>query len=505
MSYKQSKNPFKSSPLNHNLRDKRTGQNYNHFHDPKTNSRIYTSDQKVISGSSKFGTQSGRAKNLPYEQGGNMNFDVGQRFSEEDIARDYARQMAEMYNTGELVSGNFLADDLDKRNRKLSFKKGKLKLGSKAKNIDKVRSFGGVRGIANEDGSYTAPETQYTEDQIYDMMVQGGGLVSIVDGKIVSGNPNEIMSQGFDEKNRIRTNSDFNDQYEEGTQEDFEKNQARNNKINDILNMNAEEKKALLQEKREKILAARAEKLQSGEVTEENLSMEERRALLEEKRKKILAARAAQANSPVNNNSPLHQEQEVDPRTGEALEGYDYISGDSTDVITTEEVFGPDGVTVIGTDRITNTTTPQDGTMQQPTPPPTPPDNRPDFKEDCEGIVMNLGLSSKSGYYKCDIDPSPPITTPPAEIETPEDLTHSYDAITTNRVFTPIEPEPPVETPEPEPEPRRNRFVTGGASIYKKPVNWDLTLPQTGPRFDAWLRNLSLTGKKCGNCDYLSR
>ena len=278
----------------------------------------------------------------------------------------------------------------------------------------------------------------------------------------------------------------------------------------------SDEERNELSVKREKLLAARAAK-----STEENRSIEERKALLQEKKNKILAAREqkkldlqnkkaellarikAKNDSPVNNNSPLHQEQEIDPRTGEALEGYDYISGDPTDVITTEEVFGPDGVTVIGTNKITTTTTNQQGTRPQPTPPSPPPNNRPSFKEDCEGIVMNMGNFSKSGSFICDIDPSPPITTPPAEIETPEDLTHSYDDIAINKVFTPYEPETPVETPEPEP--RKSRFTTGGASIYKKPVSWDLTLPQTGPVFDAWLKNLSLTGKKCGNCDYLNR
>ena len=494
MAYNQNKNPFQSkSPLNHNLRDKRTGTNFTHFHDPKNQSNIYSSDQKVISGNSKFGTQSGRAKNLPYEKGGNMNFDVGQRLSEEDIARDYARQMSEMYNRGELVSGNFLADDLYKQNRKLSLKKGKLKLGSRGKRIGGVKDFNA--GYADEvegydpNVGYVAPETQYTEDQIYDMMVQGGGLVSIMDGKIVAGNPNQDMSEGYDQASRIRTDSDFRNQYEEGTQEDFEKSNRGNGLSN-------EERSALI-EKKNKILAARAAK-----AAEENRSIEERKALLQEKKEAILAARAAESNSPVNNNSPLHQEQEIDPRTGEAIPGYDYVPGEEVITNRSEEVLDDNG-NIIGYNDITDKTITNRGTMTPPSPPSPPPNNRPSFKEDCEGIVMNMGNFSKSGSFICDLDPSPPITTPPAEIETPEDLTHSYDDLTTSTVFRPIEENPPVETPEPEP--RKSRFITGGASIYKKPVNWDLTLPQTGPKFDAWLRNLSLTGKKCGNCDYLNR
>jgi len=520
MAYNQNKNPFQSkSPLNHNLRDKRTGTNFTHFHDPNNQSNIYSSDQKVISGNSKFGTQSGRAKNLPYEKGGNMNFDVGQRLSEEDIARDYARQMSEMYNRGELVSGNFLADDLYKQNRKLSLKKGKLKLGSRGKRIGGVRDFN--TGYADEvegydpNVGYVAPETQYTEDQIYDMMVQGGGLVSIMDGKIVAGNPNQVTTEGYDQANKIRyNNDDFRNQYEEGTEEDFNRRAERNNRPEPTQQQKDEAKEKIIairarkeqekadeklatQEKINKIKAARAAK-----AAEENRTIEERKALLQEKKEAILAARAAKSNSPVNNNSPLHQEQEIDPRTGEAIPGYDYVPGEEVITNRSEEVLDDNG-NIIGYNDITDTTITNRGTMTPPSPPPPPPNNRPSFKEDCEGIVMNMGNFSKSGFYKCDIDPSPPITTPPAEIETPEDLSHSYDDLTTSTVFRPIEQTTPVETPEPEP--RKSRFITGGASIYKKPVNWDLTLPQTGPKFDAWLRNLSLTGKKCGNCDYLNR
>ena len=56
MAYNQNKNPFQiKSPLNHNLKEKKTGTPYNHFHDPKNQSNIYSSDQKVVSGSNKFG------------------------------------------------------------------------------------------------------------------------------------------------------------------------------------------------------------------------------------------------------------------------------------------------------------------------------------------------------------------------------------------------------------------------------------------------------------------
>ena len=403
MSYKQNKNPFKSSPLNHNLRDKRTGADYNHFHDPNNASRIYTSDQKVISGSSKFGTQSGRAKNLPYDKGGNMNFKVGQRVSEEDLARDYARQLASMYNSGQVTGGAFLADDLYKRNSKLSFKKGKLKLRPGYKGIDEVKNFGGIRGIANEDGSYTAPENQYTEDQIYDMMVQGGGLVSIVDGQIVAGNPNEIMGQGFDKKNRIRTDGDFYKQYEEGSQEDFER---------------------------------------------DNMSIEERIA--------DYKARRNQSNSPVNNNSPLHQEQEVDQVSGEAFnlqEDYDYQNpvvtvtegewvndpndpGQQMRVVTTNE-------SITGVRKNLNP-----GGLGQ-----GQAENWTELKEDiCSGRV-------KGDTSICD------------------DVQSISNSVNEFRPITP--PPPPPPPPEIIPDPPQgidDLFVTGGANIKKRGFDLDLDL-----------------------------
>ena len=183
-----------------------------------------------------------------------------------------------------------------------------------------------------------------------------------------------------------------------------------------------------------------------------------------------------EGGSPVNNNSPLHQGQEVDSVSGNPLDGFNYIPGEPVDTVTIQDVYGPDGTTVIGTDTITNTKTNFQGNKPAPPPPPPPPDGTPDFKEDCEGIVMNIGAYSKSGYYKCDTKPTP-IGGGSTEIVPPEDDTHSYDELSTNTVYTPNDipppPPPPVET---VPEPRKSRFVTGGASIRKGGFDLDLQL-----------------------------
>lgn len=488
MAYNQNKNPFQSkSPLNHNLRDKRTGTNFTHFHDPKNQSNIYSSDQKVISGSNKFGTQSGRVKD-----------DItGKRRSEEDYAREYARQISGAYNSGQLAEGQFLADDLYKRNRKLSLKNGNLKLKPKYKGIDEGSMFNTRKALANEDGGYTIPETQYTEDQIYDMMVQGGGLVSIVDGKIVSGNPNQVMSEGYDQANRINTyNQDFKDNYYDSTAQD--KVREKYKIPEETKNLSDEERSALI-EKKNKILAARAAK-----AAEENRSIEERKALLQEKKEAILAARAAESNSPVNNNSPLHQEQETDPRTGQQKENYVYDEGVEEVGETIEEtIYNEDG-SIKGTSFRTPTTTTFTGTetIENVEETPPSPNDRPDFKEDCEGIVMNMGNSSKSGYYKCDTAPSPPSggTTPPGVIE--EDITNTdtYSTVNYDERFEPV-------VPEPIPESASDLFNLSGGKIRGggMKIDWDLSLPQFGPKFNKWVSNLTKSGKKCGNCDYLNR
>ena len=348
-------------------------------------------------------------------------------------------------------------------------------------------------------------------------MVQGGGLVSIVDGQIVAGNPNQAMGEGYDQANKIRyNNDDFRNQYEEGTEEEFNIRAERNNqpestqqqkdeakeKINAILARREQEKANQIQLRDDKKLAA-LEKIDAIKARRE----QEKADLIasrQEKINEIIARREAeQGNSPVNNNSPLHQEQDgVDPRTGEAIPGYDYVPGEEVITNRSEEVLDDNG-NVIGYNDITDTTITNRGTMTPPSPPSPPPNDRPSFKEDCEGIVMNMGNFSKSGFYKCDIDPSPPNPNPSPSIETPEDLTHSYDDVTTSTVFRPIE----KDLPEPIPESASDLFNLSGGKIRGggMKIDWDLSLPQFGPKFNKWVSDLTKSGKKCGNCDYLRR
>jgi hypothetical protein len=472
MAYNQNKNPFQSkSPLNHNLRDKRTGTNFTHFHDPKNQSNIYSSDQKVISGSNKFGNKANRRF---YDK------KLDERVSEADLAREYAGQIASMYNTGELISGNFLADDLYNKKRKLSIKNGKLQLKKGKMGIGKGKEFNQkyadeVEGYDPNVG-YVAPENQYTEDQIYDMMVQGGGLVSIVDGKIVSGNPNQAMSEGYDRANRIRyNNDDFRNQYEEGTEEEFNIRAERNNRPEST------------QQQKADLLASRQEKINE-----------------------ILARREAeQGNSPVNNNSPLHQDQKTDPRTGQPKENYVYDEGVEEVGETIEEtIYNEDG-SIKGTSFRTPKTTTFTGTetienveeIPGNTTNPTPPNWNDCYKNGVfqTGAIVGEGVNAIKCEYKPPSDDDV-ITTPSEVVE--EDITNTdtYSTVNYDERFEPVVPEPIA--PE-----TASRFNLRSASKKKGglTIDWDLSLPQFGPKFNKWVSDLAKSGKKCGNCDYLRR
>lgn len=508
MAYNQNKNPFQSkSPLNHNLRDKRTGTNFTHFHDPNNQSNIYSSDQKVISGSNKFGTQSGRVKD-----------DItGKRRSEEDYAREYARQISGAYNSGQLAEGQFLADDLYKRNRKLSLKNGNLKLKPKYKGIDEGSMFNTRKALANEDGGYTIPETQYTEDQIYDMMVQGGGLVSIVDGKIVSGNPNQAMSEGYDQANKIRyNNDDFRNQYEEGTEEEFNIRAERNNRPE-----STQQQRDELQEKKNAILARREQekanqmqlkadkKLAAQEKINAILAAREQKKLdLQNRKAEILARIKAKNDSPVNNNSPLHQEQETDPRTGQQKENYVYDEGVEEVGETIEEtIYNEDG-SIKGTSFRTPTTTTFTGTETienvEETPGSTTNPTPPSWDDCYKNGVFQTGAVVGEGVNRILCEQKPPsndvITTPPGVIE--EDITNTdtYSTVNYDERFEPV-------VPEPIPESASDLFNLSGGEIRGggMKIDWDLRLPQAGPKFTEWVKNLTKSGKKCGNCDYLNR
>ena len=249
MAYTQN-NPFSrktSSPLKHNVTDPRGGV-WEHGHqgqDPNANRgwKNYVDktghvtgtaySPKILRGSTEFGKKPNRASEnlvtgtnrMPEELGGKRN-------TEYNNAMSMANQLAELYNTGQFTGGNFLAEEFYKNPGKLSLKNNKVswKGGNKGLNIGK--SFNVQQGVLGDDGAYTIPENQFTGDQIYEMMKQSGGLVSIVDGiGFVSGNPGQNTVEMPLDENELRGRVQYN-AYDPENKNTYDKENIRVHKSN---------------------------------------------------------------------------------------------------------------------------------------------------------------------------------------------------------------------------------------------------------------------------------
>jgi len=219
MGYKQQNNPFgkATSPLKHMVRNQQ-GQRWDHSHDYF--GRPYTVRGQVIQGNENFGKNPDRVvknvetgtRRMPEDMGGLKN-------TERNVAMNYAKQLADAYNQGILTSGQFRADDLYKKGPKISLKNKsvsspwrgkKIEIKGTTKSLNQPQEFN--IGIANQ-GEVVAPENQFTAEQVYDMMVEGGGMVSIIDGNIVAGNPNEAR---YDISNIDQRSGNYQNQLKQG-------------------------------------------------------------------------------------------------------------------------------------------------------------------------------------------------------------------------------------------------------------------------------------------------
>ncbi len=417
MGYKQHNNPFSrkiSSPLKHNVTNA-AGETWRHGH--RDDGRTISLEAKNIAGSSTFGQRSNRK--------------IKGR-SEKDLAMEYANQLANAYNKGAITGGNFLADDFSKSHtyRRGGKKKDKGFL-TKLTGLDiftdnmgrvvvdrgkKRKSIGGTNQYNVQQGEWdkeakaykNIPTEQVTPEQIYDMMVQGGGMVSIVDGKIVAGNPNEVKydlsdvdynKAAFQGTNKYTTSFQDADYTPEGFTSDYD--QRSNDK--------------------------------TGALTV----------------KELLELRKQKLNNPINmmKNSPLQSNH--DQRSDGPLEGFDYTPDEPVITTRTEEVLDDDG-NIIGYNDITTTTTTNTGQREiqgDPTPPPPPNWN------DCyingvfqTGMVVGEGPDA----IKCEF--RDPDDTPVDPVE-PTIETDTYDDVTEEVVFRPVEPDPPVEEDDSGPPP----------------------------------------------------
>ena len=418
MGYKQHNNPFSkkiSSPLKHNIRNAQ-GQPWRHTHTDKGFTGTYDTG-RVIKGQSTFG------------QKPDKKFRGGR--SEREIAMEYANQLANYYNQGAITGGNFRADDYDKiRNFKRSDKsRGFL---SKLTGVDifrdqhgrvvvdrgrKSRGTGATNQYNIQQGEWDGktgaykniPTEQVTPEQIYDMMVQGGGMVSIVDGKIVAGNPNEST---YMRTRDFRSGSDL--------PEGFTEEKVPRSKIVQYL----DKKGNVINSKR--AISRGYDSMRMVDNPNYAEEMKAYNAFYDEK-----------------SDSPLQSNHEgMDEKSDGPLEGFDYTPGEPVVVERVEEVLDENG-NVIGTNTIIDTTITNTGQREIQGENPTPPN-----WQDCyENGVFQTGKIVGSGVnaIKCIMDPDPQ-PTPDSTIET-----DSYDTTTSETVFRPIETEEPEETLIPPP------------------------------------------------------
>lgn len=493
MGYKQN-NPLsrKTSPIKHNVLDPRGGV-WEHGHkgqDPNVNRgwKNYVDktghvtgtaySPRILRGSTEFGKKPNRAsENLVTGTNRMPEYLGGKRNTEYNNAMSMANQLAELYNTGQFTGGNFLAEEFYKNPGKLSLKNNKVswKGGNKGLNIGK--SFNVQQGV---EGEYVVPEKQYTGDQIYEMMNQSGGLVSIVDGiGFVSGNPGQNTVEMPLDENELRGRVQYN-AYDPENRDTYDKENIRFHKRSATYDPTT-------YVPREYALAAEGD---------------ERFVVPEEEVVNVPITRKSSKGTPFYRkglkSSPLNQ---IDPRDGtEPLEGYTYTSRVGEPVLMTD----PDGT------QYWNTPTTHEGAMtvegEEVIPgvyePGTPGrDPNPPGDPNPEGLSQEeLNQNWTDWCLKNPTDPQcqgfnermgiqlEPTVNPTEEILNDVYITNIREDI------------PPEKEPEPEPEPFVDPLnLTGG---HTKRGNWSFKLPDLEAMSIGGLRAAGKrSGKSCSKCN----
>ena len=439
MGYKQHNNPFSrkiSSPLRHNVVNSQ-GKSWSHSHkDGKVTGMIRQG--KIIKGSEDFMKRRNRAVTDPDTNTKRM--ESGKRATAKNYAKSYADQLARAYNMGAITGGQFLAEEYKPGKGKFELFKGGdlIDFSTRGGNIGE----GGMYNVQwGEREGLVAPETQVTADEIYDMMVQGGGLVSIVDGKIVAGNPNAVRfseegktGSGFDTFGNFRKTDLAEDYIPEGYMIDERSNQSRG-----------------------------------------KLSVKE---LLELRKQK---------NNPINrvmSSSPLHSNhEEMDERSNQSFnlrEGYDYDEPEVT-VTESEWVVDPNDPTrMIRTITTDETIT---GRRENLNPGGLGQGQAENWAELKEGICNG---TIKGDTSICD------------DVQSISNTVTEYKPIEVEEETPPVieEETPPIIEEETVEDPLFE-FDLGGGRKKKKKFDFklpDIPLPELG------LGELRILQKKCGSC-----
>jgi len=449
MGYKQHNNPFSrkiSSPLKHSIVNSQ-GKPWSHSHkDGRVSGRVMGG--KIIRGDKDFMKRRNRA--VTDDDTKTKRMKDGKRATSKNYAKAYADQLARAYNMGAITGGQFLAEEYRPGKGKFElFKDGDLiDFSTRGGNIGE----GGMYNVQwGEREGLVAPETQITADEIYDMMVQGGGLVSIVDGKIVAGNPNKVR---------------FSEEGTTGSGHSTHKLLFQSDLADDYIPEGYMTEQAYQDERAN----------QRGKMTVKEL--------LELRKQKNNPINRVMSNSPLQSN---HDEMTDDERS-------DYnISGDPRVSTVTEIVYDDNGRPIGEKDIIT---TEQDYIREReitgdPTPPPPPNWN------DCyingvfqTGMVVGEGPDA----IKCEF--RDPDDTPPDPVE-PTIETDQYTDTNVEEVFRPYEPEITTTEEEEQPEDPLFEFDLGGGR--KKKRGFDIELPDI-PLPELGLDQLNILQKKCGGC-----
>jgi hypothetical protein len=443
MGYRQHNNPFSKSisPLQHNVRSA-TGEEWKHTHNlGRVSGRVDRG--RLISGDADFNKRTNRA--VRDERTGTKRLPDGSRATSENYAREYARQLADYYNKGYITGGQFLAQEFDKKKGKLNFfKKGKLvdyKGGRKSINLPGMYNL-----TASEVENIVVPETQYTEDDIYEMMVQGNGLVSIVDGKIVAGNPNQVRDENDMVRERVSNRNEY-------TLDERSRRIYDDNWVPEGYEM----------------------------YTPESQPKKKTVAELLEERKQRNNPISMMKNSPLNTGHGL----DTDERSDNEQEGYDYVYRPDDAVTTTERVELDDG----GYKIITRVVTPGTGTqiIEEPG-----GGGRIPSDGGGEGFT-NPALPNQTWQEFIDA-PCPSPGKPEGHRYCPPKTDDVEIVNVSEEIFPPEDPDP---DPEPEPELVDINFDLGQGSIKRDDFSIDLpeiNLPDLG------LDQLRILQKKCGGC-----
>ena len=241
----------------------------------------------------------------------------GTKINANDQQLNQSTQIANMYNSGRLNPEGFNTQASYRVKNKidggLSFNNNKMKVefpGS-TKNIPNwMNNTRNVNFYDGDDAELTAPSTQYTPEQINSILGQTGTASFVSDGN--GGFTFESGGGGNTYDKEVAFSGDYKDDLAMPAGYSL---QTPEPTITEGANL--EERKALLDAKRAKLLeakaAAEAEKALTLEQkkakllafrAEKETSLEQRKAILEEKKAKILAARAASSNAAQQTGMP---------------------------------------------------------------------------------------------------------------------------------------------------------------------------------------------------------